>query len=68
MTDKPIIYIDGVRAEPELQAVAWRPVVEDQRLYLVHDGPDDTRYYIESYSAEGDTAWFSVRSPGVNPE
>lgn len=67
MAEKPTVYIDGALASPELQAAAWRPEVFDQRLYLVPDGPDDARYYLESYSAEGEPASFHLRSPGNEP-
>lgn len=61
--DKPEIIIDGALGTPAQQADAWKPVVKDQRLYLEPDNEPGKFYYIEAYSAEGESPWFRLRSP-----
>ena len=61
--DKPKIIIDGVPGTRAQQADAWRPVVQNQRLYLQSDSEPGRLYYVEAYSAEGEDPWFRLRSP-----
>lgn len=61
--DKPKIIIDGAPGTRAQQADAWRPVVQNQRLYLQSDSKPGRLYYVEAYSAEGEDPWFRLRSP-----